>query len=87
MKTFMAQCPTVLPLCHVISSFVLEWMDLYIITWEGILAWWGESAWENAVEMGRRGKVTSEMKCFKSIYFCCVVLPGTEQWDWAGPGC
>lgn len=38
MKTFMAQCATVLPLCHVISSFVLEWIHLYIMRWEVISA-------------------------------------------------
>lgn len=52
MKTFMAQCPTILPLCHVISSFVLEWINLYIIRWEVVSAWWEKSALGNALEMG-----------------------------------
>lgn len=50
-KTFMAQCPTILPLCNIISSFVLEWINLYIIRVGRNFAWREKSALENVLEM------------------------------------
>lgn len=78
MKTFMAQCPTVLPLCSIKSSFVLEWINLYIIRWEVIFAWWEKSALGNVLEMGmvllpreeRKGEQWNEMfYCYSAVFY------------------
>lgn len=63
MKTFMAQCPMILPLCHAVSSFVLEWINLFMIRWEVIFAWWEKSALgRNALEMGMVLVLSEERK-------------------------
>lgn len=77
MKTFMAQCPTVLPLCYTKSTFVLEQINLYIIRWEVIFAWREKSALGNALEMGmvllpseeRRGEQWNErFYCYSAVF-------------------
>lgn len=61
-----------LPLCHAISSFMLEWINLHMIRWEVIFAWWEKSALETSLGMGTVAVLSGEWKGaqWNSVFYC-----------------
>lgn len=86
----MAQCPTILPLCCAISSLVLGWINLLMIRWEVIFAWWEKKSALRREWIGNGDGACSEwgeerwaVKFGVLLLFYCAVLTGREHWGWS----